>query len=149
MTTSNNLLADEDDIPTIGNNDAASGDDVAVLTGTINYTLGDDALASIALSGRDGLLKLDGTAVSHGWDSGTNTLTGYGTSPADVVFTITLSSIGTTPNAANTATYTMTLLQPVKHHGQRDGGQYGAVHGGRAGERRRRQDRHHQLHGRD
>ena len=117
VTTSNNLLADEDNIPTIGNNNiTGSGDDAQVLSGTINYTLGDDALASIALSVvATGITKLDGTAISTSWDAGTNTLTGYGTSPADVVFTITLSAIGATLNAANTAAYAINLLQPVKH----------------------------------
>lgn len=116
-----NSLVDEDNLPVIGNNDNALGDDPQVLTGTISYTLANDPLGSIALNVvATGLLKLDGvTQVNTIWNAGTNTLTGYGgANQADVVFTIQLSAIGTATNAANTATYTVTLFQPVRHPGQ-------------------------------
>ena len=70
VTTSNNLLADEDDIPTIGNNNAASGDDAA------GADRDDQLHAGRRRAGLDravgcgtGLTKLDGvTAVSTAWD---------------------------------------------------------------------------------
>ena len=108
-----NLLADEDNIPVIGANDTQTGDDDQTLTGTISYTLGADHIGSVALStagNATGLFKLDGTAIQTSWDAGTRTLTGYGTSVSDVVFTIVLG-VPTDTGAG----YTLTLLQPVKH----------------------------------
>lgn len=122
-TAPTNSLADEDNLAVIGNNDTAPGDDAQLLTGTISYTLAGDPLGSIALNvSATGLLKLDGvTPVNTIWNAATNTLTGYGgANQADVVFKIVLSAIGNTPNAANTATYTLTLFQPVKHPLQND-----------------------------
>ncbi|HEX8031579.1 MAG TPA: Ig-like domain-containing protein, partial [Vicinamibacterales bacterium] len=108
-----NLLADEDNIPVIGNNDTQTGDDAQTLTGTISYTLGSDHIGSVALStagNATGLFKLDGTAIQTSWDGTTRTLTGYGTGVSDVVFTIVLAAPTDTG-----AGYTLTLLQPVKH----------------------------------
>src|SRR5262249_44704901 len=48
--TPTNLLADEDNIPTIGANDSQTGDDNQTLVGTISYTLGADHIGSVALS---------------------------------------------------------------------------------------------------
>ncbi|MEI9411365.1 Ig-like domain-containing protein, partial [Mesorhizobium salmacidum] len=110
VAASANLVVDEDNLAT-GNNDSAAGDDAQVLGGHISYTLGADALSSVALSvAGTGLTKLDGTAVSTSWDAATHTLTGYGSSTADVVFTITLSNI-----TATGADYTAALNQPVAH----------------------------------
>ncbi|TPL80001.1 type I secretion C-terminal target domain-containing protein, partial [Mesorhizobium sp. B2-3-13] len=110
VAASANLVVDEDNLAT-GNNDSAAGDDAQVLGGHISYTLGADALSSVALSvASTGLTKLDGTAVSTSWDAATHTLTGYGSSAADVVFTITLSNI-----TATGADYTAALNQPVAH----------------------------------
>ncbi|MCK7474077.1 MAG: hypothetical protein MZV49_12375 [Rhodopseudomonas palustris] len=41
----------------------------------------------VALSATPGLSKLDGTALQTVWDAATKTLTGYGSSASDVVFT--------------------------------------------------------------
>jgi hypothetical protein len=111
-------LVDEDDLPVVGNNDSAPGDDTPVSTGHIYYTLGQTPLQSIALAeGDTGLTKLDGiTHVNTSWDANTNTLTGYGgADTSDVVFTIVLSNISDTGTD-----YDVTLYQPVKHPGQDD-----------------------------
>jgi T1SS-143 domain-containing protein len=111
VSASKNLIADEDNLPA-GNNDTVSpGDDVAVTSGQITYTLGADAIGDVSLSvASTGLTKLDGTAINTAWNPSTHTLTGYGSSPSDVVFTIVVSNIGN-----SSADYAMTLLQPVKH----------------------------------
>ncbi|WP_254203695.1 retention module-containing protein [Aeromonas sp. FDAARGOS 1409] len=112
-----NELVDEDDI--VGGNTGnagGAGDDVPVTTGHISYTLGADALQGITLSvANTGLTKLDGTTVQTSWNANTHTLTGYGTSLADVVFTIVLKNIG-----SGGADYDMTLFQPVTHPGHDD-----------------------------
>ncbi|WP_254204349.1 retention module-containing protein [Aeromonas sp. FDAARGOS 1415] len=119
-----NELVDEDDI--VGGNTGnagGAGDDVPVTTGHISYTLGADALQGITLSvANTGLTKLDGTTVQTSWNANTNTLTGYGTSLADVVFTIVLKNIGSTG-----ADYDLTLFQPVTHPGHDDPSTSGAV----------------------
>ncbi|TPM43015.1 type I secretion C-terminal target domain-containing protein, partial [Mesorhizobium sp. B2-3-2] len=111
VAASQNLVVDEDDIVAAGGNAGGPGDDAPVTGGHISYTLGADALSSVALSvASTGLIKLDGTAVSTSWDAASHTLTGYGSSIADVVFTITLSNI-----TATGADYTVALNQPVSH----------------------------------
>ncbi|WP_318011237.1 DUF5801 repeats-in-toxin domain-containing protein [Mesorhizobium sp. ESP-6-2] len=111
VAASQNLTVDEDDIGGAGGNAGGPGDDAPVTGGHISYTLGADALSSVALSvASTGLTKLDGTAVSTSWDAASHTLTGYGSSTADVVFTITLSNI-----TATGADYTVALNQPVSH----------------------------------
>jgi len=112
-------VVDEDDIVG-GDGNAGGPGDVAtpVPTGHISYTLGADALASVALSSTPGLSKLDGTAVQTVWDAATKTLTGYGSGTSDVVFTIALSDV-----TSSGADYTVTLLQPVKHPGHDVDGQ--------------------------
>ena len=110
-------LVDEDSISGAGGNPGGPGDDAEVTTGTITYTLGADALASITLSiASTGLTTLDGTPVLTSWDAATNTLTGYAEGDtSDVVFTIALSDI-----TATGATYTVVLQQPVQHPLQDD-----------------------------
>ncbi|MBZ9857248.1 DUF5801 domain-containing protein [Mesorhizobium sp. CA13] len=111
VAASQNLTVDEDDIVAAGGNAGGPGDDAPVTGGHISYTLGADALSSVALSvASTGLTKLDGTAVSTSWDAASHTLTGYGSSTADVVFTVTLSNI-----TATGADYTVALNQPVSH----------------------------------
>ncbi len=111
-----NLMADEDNLPGIGLNNASDGDDAQVLSGTISYTLGQDAIGSISLStagNATGLQTLAGQDVVTTFSNGT--LIGYisGTNPsvaANQVFAITLGTLG-----ASSTGYTMTLFQPVKH----------------------------------
>ncbi|KQU71853.1 hypothetical protein ASC75_24125 [Aminobacter sp. DSM 101952] len=110
-------LVDEDDIAGAGGVADGPGDlTTPVPGGTISYTLGADGNgASVALSATVGFTKLDGTSISTQWDPIGKVLVGYGTNPSDVVFRITLTAVGTASNAANSASYTVELLQPVAH----------------------------------
>ncbi|MGE6167611.1 Ig-like domain-containing protein, partial [Aeromonas rivipollensis] len=109
-----NLMADEDNLPGIGLNNASDGDDAQVLSGTISYTLGQDAIGSISLStagNATGLQTLAGQDVVTTFSNGT--LIGYitGGDPLEAahqVFAITLGTLG-----ASSTGYTMTLFQPV------------------------------------
>ena len=115
-----NLVADDDDAtnPVAAGNAGGDGDDDTSLSGTITYTLGEDAIGSVSLSTTDdttNLLTLDGDAVDTTFVSGQ--LIGYvsGTDASNSdnwVFTITL---GTPTNTSTT--YNMELLQPVQHAG--------------------------------
>ncbi|PLW81593.1 hypothetical protein CWI75_15305, partial [Kineobactrum sediminis] len=115
---SNDAVADEDDLPIVGTNDSAPGDQDTVSTGTISFNLGSAALASIALATSDdvtGLTTLDGTEIVTSWDAANNTLLGYkagtvATTVENQVFTVELTDIG-----AGSANYNVTLLQPVSH----------------------------------
>ncbi|MEN3763338.1 Ig-like domain-containing protein, partial [Aeromonas veronii] len=85
-------------------------------SGTISYTLGQDAIGSITLStagNATGLKTLAGQDVVTTFSNGT--LIGYisGTNPlvaTNQVFAITLGTLG-----ASSTGYTMTLFQPVNH----------------------------------
>ncbi|MFQ2107839.1 retention module-containing protein, partial [Aeromonas rivipollensis] len=111
-----NLLADEDNLAAGVGNTTSPGDDAQVLSGTISYTLGQDAIGSITLStagNATGLKTLAGQDVVTTFSNGT--LIGYisGTNPlvaTNQVFAITLGTLG-----ASSTGYTMTLFQPVKH----------------------------------
>ncbi|WGD49493.1 DUF5801 repeats-in-toxin domain-containing protein [Bradyrhizobium sp. CB1650] len=115
VATSANLVADEDDLPT-GNHDAALGDVASVLTGQVTYVLGADDIGSVTLSTAGDtttLQTLSGAAVDTVWAGGE--LIGYvhgtdSSAAANQVFTIAISGV-----TDSGATYTMTLLQPVKH----------------------------------
>jgi VCBS repeat-containing protein len=111
VSADTNLLADEDDIAGAGGNPGGVGDDVQMLSGHISYTLGKDAIGSVALStGATGLKTLSNADVQTTWDSANGKLIGYAGTVTNVVFTITLSNITNTG-----ADYTMVLNQPVKH----------------------------------
>ncbi|MDH0474713.1 retention module-containing protein [Aeromonas caviae] len=111
-----NLLADEDNLAAGVGNTTSPGDDAQVLSGTISYTLGQDAIGSITLStagNATGLQTLAGQDVVTTFSNGT--LIGYisGTNSSEAanqVFAITLGTLG-----ASATGYTMTLFQPVKH----------------------------------
>ena len=112
---SQNLVADEDDLPT-GNHDSAPGDEASVLAGHVSYNLGTDHIGSVALSTTGNLTDLQtlaGQAVDTFWNG--STLIGFvhGTdhnAAQNQVFTITVTNTNDTG-----ADYSMTLLQPVKH----------------------------------
>ncbi|MCR9186088.1 MAG: choice-of-anchor K domain-containing protein, partial [Halieaceae bacterium] len=117
VTVSNDAMVDEDDLP-LGAGDQAPGDDAAVPTGQIQYDLGGDSFASIALStvgSTTPLFTNDGLGVDTFWDASTSTLIGYvsGENPmvaGSQVFTVALSGID-----SSSADYAVTLLQPVRH----------------------------------
>ncbi|AKR54916.1 T1SS secreted agglutinin RTX [Devosia sp. H5989] len=105
------LVVDEDDIAGAHGNSGGPGDLAQTTTGHLAYTLGGDALQSVALSvASTGLTTIAGHNVSTSWDAATKTLTGYGADASDVVFTIKLSNVTNTG-----ADYTIELLQPVVH----------------------------------
>jgi len=85
-----------------------------VWMGQIDFSYGNDngggsKNITLSVAGNDtGLTKLDGTAIHTVWDNATHTLTGYGSSTSDVVFTIVIAD-------QNTGAYVLTLDQPVKH----------------------------------
>ena len=112
-TAPTNVSVDEDDLPN-GNNDSANGDLVTpVPTGSIAYTLSAGATtATVVLAASPMFTKLDGTGITAAWDAMTNTLTGYGTDPMDVVFTIVVTNL-----TATGFDYELSLAQPVKHLG--------------------------------
>lgn len=117
VSVSNNAVVDEDDIPVIGNDDHAPGDETTVATGHISYTLGPDSLQSVVLSAdTSGITKLDGTAIHTIWDSTHQILIGYGGNDVtDVVFTIAVTGADHTG-----ADYKVTLLEPITHPGHDD-----------------------------
>ena len=119
VTTSTTCWRTRTTFPAIGNNDSRRrATTPQVLTGTINYTLGDDALgidrAVGCEHGADQARRRHGDQHDVGFRHQHADRLRH-EHQADVVFTITLSAIGSTANAANTATYTINLLQPVKH----------------------------------
>ncbi|MGL4505031.1 MAG: Ig-like domain-containing protein, partial [Aeromonas sobria] len=111
-----NLLADEDNLAAGVGNTTSPGDDAQVLSGTISYTLGQDAIGSITLSTVDnatGLQTLAGEDVVTTFSNGTliGDISGSDSLvAANQVFAITLGTLG-----ASSTGYTMTLFQPVKH----------------------------------
>ena len=117
-TAPTNVSVDEDDLPMIGNNDSANGDlAMPVPTGSIAYTLSAGATtATVVLDAAPDFTKLDGTAITTTWDAMTNTLTGYGTDPMDVVFTIAVTNL-----SATGFDYELSLEQAVKHLGSDPG----------------------------
>ncbi|MAC33771.1 MAG: hypothetical protein CME38_09245, partial [Haliea sp.] len=121
VTTSNDIIVDEDDIDGIGNNNEAPGDDDPVTSGTINFNLGtDQPLGSIALStggNTTALQTLAGQSVDTVWVEGTQTLIAYiagtdASQAANQVFTVQLANVD-----GDSADYQVTLLQPVRHAG--------------------------------
>ena len=117
-----NASVDEDDIAGAHGNAGGPGDLVTpVPSGTISYTLGADGGSNVAVSlsaAAIGFTKLDGTAINTFWDAANKVLIGYGGSnQSDVVFKVSLSAIGTLANSANSASYNVELVQPVKHPG--------------------------------
>ena len=118
-----NASVDEDNIAGAVGNAGGPGDlATPVPSGTISYTLGADGGSNVAVSlsaAAVGFTKLDGTAINTIWDAANKVLIGYGgANQSDVVFKISLSAIGTAANSANSATYNVELVQPVKHPGQ-------------------------------
>ena len=118
--TATNELVDEDDLPVIGNNDSALGDDNPVSTGSISYTVGADGLGGVSLStagNTTSLVTLAGDAVDTVFvPSGTGgMLVGYvrgtdATVEANWVFSITLKNV-----TATGAEYDTVLYKPVEH----------------------------------
>ncbi|APE29534.1 hypothetical protein BOX17_00305 [Halomonas aestuarii] len=120
LSASNGLLADEDDLPTIGNADLAAGDDSPTLSGTLSFdnstSLDAFDLSTLTLSvgtdGDTGLTTLDGSAVTATWVG--NQLIGHTGTDASVeanqVFVIDVTNV--TQSGAN---YALTLLQPIQH----------------------------------
>ncbi|MCA0278190.1 MAG: DUF5801 domain-containing protein [Proteobacteria bacterium] len=116
---------DEDNIAGVGGIPGGPGDlTTPVPSGTISYTLGADGGSGVSVSlsaATVGFTKLDGTAINTFWDGANKVLIGYGGSnQSDVVFKVSLSAIGTLANSANSASYTVELVQPVKHPGHDD-----------------------------
>ncbi|MCX8571644.1 DUF5801 repeats-in-toxin domain-containing protein [Aminobacter sp. MET-1] len=116
---------DEDNIAGVGGIPGGPGDLAApVPSGTISYTLGADGGSGVSVSlsaATVGFTKLDGTPINTIWDAANKVLIGYGGSnQSDVVFKVSLSAIGTLANSANSASYTVELVQPVKHPGHDD-----------------------------
>ncbi len=101
------IIADEDDIPVIGNNDVVVRDDAALhLTGTLGFRPGADAPASVTFASMDGnqVFNVTGAAVTSGgvnlfyfWDGGT-------------LFASTDVTDATT--AADTASFKITITNP-------------------------------------
>ncbi|WP_018425580.1 DUF5801 repeats-in-toxin domain-containing protein, partial [Hoeflea sp. 108] len=117
-----NASVDEDDIAGANGNAGGPGDLASpVPSGTISYTLGADGGSGVSVSlsaAAVGFTKLDGTAINTFWDAANKVLIGYGGSnQSDVVFKVSLSAIGTLANSANSASYNVELVQPVKHPG--------------------------------
>ncbi len=110
------LLADEDDLAGIGNNDSAPGDNDAVLNGSLTFTAGPDELdldtlqLSVGTDGDTGLTTLDGTAITTTWDSDSNTLIGHTGDQTDPVFEIVVDNI-----SQSGEDYSLALFKPVKH----------------------------------
>uniref|UniRef100_UPI0024930C53 VWA domain-containing protein n=1 Tax=Halomonas alimentaria TaxID=147248 RepID=UPI0024930C53 len=125
LTASTDLLADEDDLATIGNADSAAGDDAPALTGSLTFD-NDTSLdafdldtLTLSVDGGTGLTTLAGDAVTATWNATTNQLIGHtgtdATITANQVFVIDVTNV-----TQDGADYALTLLQPVTHPGQDD-----------------------------
>ncbi|MDI5890519.1 Ig-like domain-containing protein, partial [Halomonas rhizosphaerae] len=128
MISVTDTLVDEDNLE-VGLADVANGDDSQVLTGTLSFDTGFDALQAIALaSSTDDLTTVDGDSVSFAWDATTGTLFGYtgdtaptedGYDPSNTVVTVTLDAVQYATALGSTDTgsvdYTVELFQPLAH----------------------------------
>ncbi|MGD9860349.1 MAG: beta strand repeat-containing protein [Marinobacterium sp.] len=119
VASAEDISVDEDQLS--GGNPGGIDDlETPVIEGNLLFNLGNDIpVQSITLStagDTTSFVTLDGVSVETFWDASSNTLIGYvaggsATEASDQVFTIAVSNV-----TNGSATYSVTLLQPLQHH---------------------------------